>query len=219
MNEYLREFEFEDPSLPVIRVCQNPLLGHAGTVWDAALVLCAFIESAQGRELIKDTKCVELGAGTAIVSIAAKTCGADKVVATDIGACVSFMKQNIGLNGHLESTTCSAQELDWFKSETIYSERYDWILCADCVYAPETIDGLIKTIITLNPTKGIIVSNERREHESNSLAEKVFIQTLYDNGYSGKAVHRDVIRADWRCEDIDVVVFEKQASIESTKGA
>jgi hypothetical protein len=226
MNEYLREYEFEESSpFPTIKVCQNPSseLGHAGTVWDAALVLCAFLESATGREMLKDSKCIELGAGTAIVSIAAKTVGAAQVVATDLALCVPFMRQNIGLNAsHLDMHALTAQALDWDKPETITPEMsgyFDWVLAADCVYAPESVGGLIRTILSLNPKKGIIVSNERRVHDSNSSTEKEFIKALYEAGFEGKAVQRDIIRPDWRCEDIDIVVFTRSSTLSGAKGA
>jgi hypothetical protein len=209
MNEYLREYEFLDSSILPAKVCQQATLGHSGTVWDAALVLCAFLESSPGKDLLKDSVCIELGAGTAIVAIAASRLGTNRVVASDQEVCVPFMKQNIGMNMGIEN--CSAIELDWFKPETVPErDAFDWILCADCVYAPETIDGLIKTILTINPRRGIIVSNERREYDSNASAEKQFIKALLEAGYAGKAVHKDVLRPEWRCEDIDVVVFEKQ---------
>lgn len=218
INEYLREFEFEDETIPLVKVCQRPDsdLGHAGTVWDAALVLCAFLESQPGREMIKDAKCIELGAGTAIVSIAASRLGAGSVVATDLDRCLSFMKQNIGMNVDMEN--CSAMELDWDKTESLPEElkNFDWVFCADCVYDPSYIESLTKTILALDPKRGVIVSNERRVHDSNAEAEKQFIRALLDAGYTGKAVHRENIRPDWRCEDIDIVVFEKRTEV---KGA
>jgi ribosomal protein L11 methylase PrmA len=219
MNEYLREYEFEDESLPVVKVCQNPSteLGHGGTVWDAALVLCAFLESNQGKALITGARCIELGAGTGIVSIAALTVGATQALATDLAVCVPFIKQNIGLNP--QASTCRAAELDWSTDQASrVGETYDWILCADCVFAPDLVPGLVNAINALKPTRGVIVSNERRGEEANASAEKHFIKALYEAGYEGKAVHKDVIRPDWRCDDIDVVVFEQKSS-DSCKGA
>jgi predicted nicotinamide N-methyase len=218
MNEYLREYEFEDESVQPVKVCQHPgtELGHGATVWDAGLVLCAFLESETGRKMIKDSAVIELGAGTGIAAITASVMGAAVSVATDLEVCVPFIRQNIGLNPHVSN--CKAEVLDWDKSEPS-GEMYDWILCADCVYAPDTISGLTRTIEALNPSRGIIVSNERRGDESNALAEKTFIKAMYELGYAGKAVHKNVLRADWRCDDIDVIVFERSKKPSASIGA
>lgn len=212
MNEYLREYEFINVGISSAKVCQCPegTYGHGSTVWDAALVLCAFLETNVGNQLIRETKCIELGAGTGIVSIAACLLGASNSVATDLAACVPFIRQNIGLNPKAE--TCQAKALDWNRiadSDEIAEIRFDWVLCADCVYDPDHVESLTRTIVALKPNRGIIVSNERREAESNALAEKTFIKAMYEAGFVGKAVQKDLIRPEWRCEDIDVVVFSK----------
>ena len=211
MNEYLREYSFLNERLPHAKVCQSPdsAYGHGATVWDAALVLCAFLESTKGLELIVGKKCIELGAGTGVVSIAASLLGACEAVATDVEACVPFIKQNIGLNAEAEN--CRAVRLDWTQLDDAEENKgtFDWILCADCVYEPHQVESLTRTILTLAPREGIIVSNERRESESNALAEKSFIKAMYEAGFEGKAVHKEVIRPEWRCEDIYVVVFTR----------
>ena len=211
MNEYLREYEFDDPNMGTAKVCQSPgpEYGLGSTVWDAALVLCAFLESAQGRELVKGSRVVELGAGTGIVSIVADKVGASWTLATDLPEYVPFIWQNIGLN---IDSGCKAACLDWksWESESIPRD-VDWVLCADCVYLTDTVDDLVETILAINPGRGIIVSNEAREHENNADAERSFIKGLYGRGFSGKAVHRDVLKPEWRCDDIHVVVFERQS--------
>ena len=212
MNEYLREYEFLKEGIPSVKVCQCPegIYGHGSTVWDAALVLCAFLETPHGNEFIREAKCIELGAGTGIVSIAACLLGAANSLATDLDTCVPFIRQNIGLNPKAE--TCQAKALDWnciADSHEIGEGQFDWVLCADCVYDLDHVDSLTRTIVALKPNRGIIVSNERREIESNALAEKTFIKAMYEAGFLGKAVQKDLIRPEWRCEDIDVIVFSK----------
>ena len=209
-QEYTREYVFENETLA--KVCQDSSLCHGGTVWDAALVMCAFLESQ--RALIANTDCIELGAGTAIVSIAASLLGARKTVATDLPEFVPFMKQNVGLN-LASNTVC--EPLDWNNPQPQECE-FDWVLCADCVYDSDTVDALTRTIIQLNPKKGVILSNEAREAESNAAAEKKFIASMLKNGFVGKGVHKDVIRPDWRCDDIHIVLFEKTLNSENVKG-
>ena len=214
MNEYLREYEFDDPERGTAKVCQSPgpEFGHGSTVWDAALVLCAFLESSQGQEMVKGSRVVELGAGTGIVSIVADKLGASWTLATDLPEYIPFIRQNIGLN---IDCGCKAAPLDWKsatrleESENVIPGDVDWVLCADCVYLTDTVDDLVATILAINPRRGIIVSNETREHENNSDAERNFIKAMYANGLTGRAVHRDVLKPQWRCDDIHVVVFER----------
>lgn len=194
-------------------VCQNPdpSLGYGGTVWDAALVLCAFLESNEGFKLIHNSACVELGSGTGIVAIAAEALGASSSIATDKDICIPFIRQNIGLNPNCSTR---AVPLNWENAATEASpltSNCDWVLCADCVYDSADVGHLVNTIIALNPKRGVIVSNERRTGPVNLEAEKEFIRAMYKTvGLKGKAVHPEVIRSDWRCDDIHVVVFERE---------
>lgn len=218
MNEYLREYEFDDPSLAPVKVCQCPdsQYGLGSTVWDAALVMCAFLESEPGRSMIRDAKCIELGSGTGIVSIVASTLGAESAIATDVPACIPFIKQNIGMNA--DAKNCTSQSLDWTEElDLAHVGAFDWVLCADCVYEPDNVESLSKTISALKPVRGIILANEQRDMPGNARAEKEFIAAMYKEGFVGKAVHRDVIKPEWRCEDIHIVVFTR--SQDQVKGA
>lgn len=210
MQEYLREYLLADHSA-CVKVCQSPdpSLGLGSTVWDAGLVLCAFLESDPGKDLIRHTSCLELGSGTGIVAIAASLLGTNtRAVASDVSACTSFIKQNIGLN---PDSACTCIALDWDDREAARNlhAQFDWILCADCVYDPDNVEALTQTILALAPRRGLIVSNEVREAPGNAMAEKQFIQSMLKQGFVGRGVHKDVLRAEWRCDDIHVVVFEK----------
>lgn len=214
-TEYLREYEFE--SGEIVKVCcQSSDLGFGGTVWDAGLVMCAFLESQIGRSLISDCVCLELGSGTGIVTIAASVLGTKQCYASDLGLCVPFIRQNVGLN---PNSTAKCLEVDW-ENESVLGPLADWILCADCVYDSHNVQALTQCISRLRPAKGVIVCNERREGNP-AEAEKMFISEMLKNGYIGKGVHRDVIRPDWRCDDIHVVIFEQPHGLtrDSSKGA
>jgi hypothetical protein len=158
--------------------------------------------------MIQNKHIIELGSGTGIVSIVADRLGAASCIATDLPACIPFIRQNIGLN---INSACKALALDWSSKDDVRSvpSPVDWILCADCVYNLDTVDDLVGTILTINPVRGVIVSNEKRESPGNAQAEKIFIRGMYENGFTGKAVHREVIKPEWRCDDIHVVIFEK----------
>jgi len=70
---FVREYERKNGDILRINQCE---IGDVGcVVWDAALVLCSFLESAYFLELCDGTvygkRAIELGAGTGIVGIQA----------------------------------------------------------------------------------------------------------------------------------------------------
>lgn len=205
-----RGYEFEDASLLPLKIAQHPdgRDGHASTVWDAALVMCAFLESDMGRRLISGALIVELGSGTGICAIAASILGST-CVATDLEPCIPALRHNISLNP--QATSCTAEGLDWF-SATPRRGVYDWVLCADCVYVQSTVTALVSSIAALDPRRGVIYSNERRSAAANARAEALFAQGMAELGYVGRSVPRASLRPEWRCEDIDVVVFERRGA-------
>ena len=209
MSDNGRSYDFEDSSIDRLQILQFPdgRLGHASTVWDAALVLCAFLESDVGRRLIMGTTIIELGSGTGVCSLAASVLGAT-CVATDLGHCVPFIQQNLARNP--QATSCTAETLDWTSPTPAHMIGiFDWVICADCVYFLPTVPALIATISALNPKRGVIVSNERRESPGNALAEEQFTVALTKMGYLGRKVAQEVIKPEWRCNDIDVVIYAR----------
>ena len=203
----IREYEFSSESFSSAKVRQRADIGHAGFVWDAALVLCAYLESTDGRKRIVGSSCIELGAGTAIVSIAASILGASLSIATDLPSVVGFMQGNIDLNEL--PAQCRAEELDWINhsASTIKASEFDWILCADCVYAPDMVCPLLDTIFNIDPRKGVIISNEKRDSASNAESERRFYEGLCSAGYTPFKIQKKTLRPDWRCDDICVTVF------------
>jgi predicted nicotinamide N-methyase len=207
-----RIYEFADSvvseQLLPIRVAQYPdgRLGHASTVWDAALVMCAFLESSAGRALISGTRVIELGAGTGICSIAACALGAT-CVATDLDQYVPALRQNVEANLHVVG--CTVEALDWVTAMPgTEAGKYDWIMLSDCVYIDALLKPLIATISSLSPRRGILTSNERREAFANSNTEAMFAAAMSQIGFVGRVVATESLRPEWRCSDIEVVVYE-----------
>ncbi|XP_042605159.1 protein N-lysine methyltransferase METTL21A isoform X2 [Cyprinus carpio] len=69
-------------------------LGVAAVVWDAAVVLCMFLE--MGTVDLKGKRVIELGAGTGLVGIVAALLGAS-VRITDREAALEFLTANAAL--------------------------------------------------------------------------------------------------------------------------
>ncbi|KAJ2838141.1 Methyltransferase-like protein 21B [Coemansia sp. 'formosensis'] len=64
-------------------------------IWDGAYLMAKFIAE---RVTLAGKSCLELGAGSALVSIVAHLQGASRVVATDLKEYQEFMRRNIERN-------------------------------------------------------------------------------------------------------------------------
>ncbi|XP_044159968.1 protein N-lysine methyltransferase METTL21A [Bufo gargarizans] len=158
-------------------------LGVAAVVWDAAVVLCMYLEAGgvhlQGRSV------VELGAGTGLVGIVAALLGAN-VTVTDRELAVEFLKSNVqdNLPKELEHKM-SVKPLNWGTGLERFS-HFDVILGADLIYLEETFQDLLKTIIHLSTEHTVILLSCRlryqRDHNFLDMMRKHFtvVQVHYD---------------------------------------
>ncbi|XP_040295938.1 protein N-lysine methyltransferase METTL21A [Bufo bufo] len=158
-------------------------LGVAAVVWDAAVVLCMYLEAGgvdlQGRSV------VELGAGTGLVGIVAALLGAN-VTVTDRELAVEFLKSNVqdNLPKELEHKM-SVKPLNWGTGLEHFS-HFDVILGADLIYLEETFQDLLKTIIHLSTERTVILLSCRlryqRDHNFLDMMRKHFTvdQVHYD---------------------------------------
>ncbi|KAJ1900401.1 Methyltransferase-like protein 21B [Kickxella alabastrina] len=76
-------------------------------VWDGAYILAKFLYA---RLHLRGKRCVELGAGGALVSIVARLAGAARVVATDMPEYLDFIRANVGRNSVGISTAAGKSE-------------------------------------------------------------------------------------------------------------
>ncbi len=211
-NFSYRQWDFSNELISPVKVQQfpNAQYGLGSTVWDAALVLCSFLESERGRAVVGSScRCLELGSGTGIVSIVAATLDSTRMcTASDLGDCVALISRNIELNG---TVNCTAVEVDWTVDPPEDLVGTDWVLCADCVYDLSCVSPLLRTIAALSPSKGLIVSNELRLADGNALAEATFRGMIQDLGYVGNVVPKETFPPEWRCDDILVTVYTQPA--------
>ncbi|XP_075036324.1 protein N-lysine methyltransferase METTL21A [Mixophyes fleayi] len=158
-------------------------LGVSAVVWDAAVVLCMYLEAGginlQGRSVI------ELGAGTGLVGIVAALLGAD-VTVTDREIALEFLKSNVkdNLPDELQHKM-SAKPLTWGIGLENFSP-FDVIVGADIIYLEETFDDLLKTIVHLSSEHTVILLACRlryqRDNDFLDMMRKQFsvVQVHYD---------------------------------------
>lgn len=160
-------------------------LGVAAVVWEAAEVLCEFLDI--NPDIIKGKNVIELGAGTGLVGIVAALLGA-KITITDRKEVMSYLEQTVKTNLPEELFEQAAVlPLDWTRDLGKFNGTFDAILGADIVYVEEAFDDLLKVLIQLSDQNTVILLSckIRYDRDSNFLHRlKEFFQVdkvLHDN--------------------------------------
>lgn len=119
-------------------------------VWPSAIALCEFLSA--NRELIRNKKVTEIGAGLALPSLFAARY-ASGVMATDyIPEAVNFMQLSMEWNG-IMNMQCAL--FDW-SSDTLYPET-EVLLVSDINYDPDQFEQILLQIHRFLKTEGLII--------------------------------------------------------------
>ncbi|NXP24478.1 MT21A methyltransferase, partial [Scytalopus superciliaris] len=190
-----------------IRLRQDwPRLGVAAVGWDAAVVLCAYLEM-EGIDL-RDRSVIELGAGTGLLGIVATLLGAfymlylravclshvllcclgARVTMTDREAALEFLESNVQANLPSElRPRAVVKELTWGKDlDNFPPGAFDFVLGADIVYLEETFAELLQTLEHLCSGQTVILLACRIRYER----DHKFLKMLRDR-FSVHEVHYD----------------------------
>ncbi|XP_018415902.1 PREDICTED: protein N-lysine methyltransferase METTL21A [Nanorana parkeri] len=167
-----------------IQIKQNwKELGVAAVVWDAAIVLCMYLEA--GGINLEGRSVIELGAGTGLVGIVATLLGAEATV-TDREIALEFLKTNVHDNLPTDLLhKVSVKPLTWGKGLEDFSP-FDVIVGADIIYLEETFQDLLKTILHLSTENTVILLScklrYQRDHQFLDMMRQHFsvVQVLYD---------------------------------------
>ncbi|KAM9494461.1 protein N-lysine methyltransferase METTL21A isoform 1-T2 [Clarias gariepinus] len=157
--------------------------GVAAVVWDAAVVMCMYLEL--GHVKLKNRTAIELGAGTGLVGIVAALLGAD-VTITDRSPALKFLEANVKENipSDLQEAV-RVSELTWGESlERFASGGYDLVLGADIVYLEETFSALLQTLEHLSSENTEVllacrIRYERDERFLSMLGNRFSVQEVY----------------------------------------
>lgn len=169
-----------------IRLSQDwKRLGVAAVVWDAAVVLCMFLEL--GNVDLKGKKTIELGAGTGLVGIVAALLGAN-VTITDREPALEFLTANVRENiPPSQQEAVQVSELTWGENLDLYpSGSFDLILGADIVYLEETFPALLQTLEHLSSENTVVLLSCRIRYER----DERFLMELRQR-FSVQEVHYD----------------------------
>ncbi|CAN8219026.1 unnamed protein product [Coccothraustes coccothraustes] len=160
-------------------------LGVAAVVWDAAVVLCAYLEM-EGIDL-RDRSVIELGAGTGLLGIVVTLLGA-RVTLTDRAAALELLESNVQANLPPElRPRAVVKELTWGKDlDNFPPGAFDLILGADIVYLEETFAELLRTLEHLCSERAAILLSCRIRYER----DLEFLKMLRER-FSVSEVHYD----------------------------
>ncbi|KAM9766771.1 protein N-lysine methyltransferase METTL21A [Menidia menidia] len=145
-------------------------LGVAAVVWDAAVVMCMYLEMQKVE--LKGRRAIELGAGTGLVGIVAALLGAH-VTITDRPPALDFLSANVKANvppQYLENVVVS--ELTWGEGLERYpAGGFDLVFGADIVYLEDTFLPLLRTLEHLcsESTAVLLACKIRYERDVNFL--------------------------------------------------
>uniref|UniRef100_A0A3P8SZI8 Protein N-lysine methyltransferase METTL21A n=1 Tax=Amphiprion percula TaxID=161767 RepID=A0A3P8SZI8_AMPPE len=163
------QFRFANHDLRLAQDWKN--LGVAAVVWDAAVVMCMYLEL--GKVELHGKLAIELGAGTGLVGIVAALLGAE-VTITDREPALDFLSANVKAN---LPTDCQrsvvVSELTWGKGLERYPpSRFDLVLGADIVYLEDTFVPLLQTLEHLcsDTTVVLLACKIRYERDRNFLS-------------------------------------------------
>ncbi|XP_041637661.1 protein N-lysine methyltransferase METTL21A [Cheilinus undulatus] len=144
--------------------------GVAAVVWDAAVVMCMYLEL--GKVDLKGKEVIELGAGTGLVGIVAALMDA-KVTITDREPALDFLSANVKANLPQDSqVSVTVSELTWGEGLERYpAGGFDIVLGADIIYLENTFVPLLQTLDHLcsDTTVVLLACKIRYERDTNFL--------------------------------------------------
>ncbi|KAI8899908.1 S-adenosyl-L-methionine-dependent methyltransferase [Globomyces pollinis-pini] len=128
--------------IPIIIKEDTALISKGTTglsTWGACLLCIEYLST--NLNLLKDRDIIELGSGTGLLSIALSKLGSNNVHATDI----SYLElRRIQENSKLNELDLECSILNWEFPEINWTG--DFIVSTDCVFNPDLILPLLKTI-------------------------------------------------------------------------
>ncbi|XP_061571396.1 protein N-lysine methyltransferase METTL21A [Cololabis saira] len=138
--------------------------GVAAVVWDAAVVLCMYLEL--GKVELEGKRVIELGAGTGLAGIVAVLLGAH-VTITDREPALELLSANVRTNlpQHLHESVV-VSELTWGERLDRYpSGGFHLVLGADIVYLEDTFPALLRTLGHLSSDSTVVLLACRIRYE------------------------------------------------------
>ncbi len=182
------ERRFEINETVTLRICEETGESIARHIWDAGVVLAAFIRdavllpssragnSAVARRLRVPSglKVIELCSGCGIVGLQlAHVCPKAQVLLTDLPEAMEVLEQNISCGTFASDSEVSKAVLDWDESVPKYiaEQVFDLVVVSDCTYNADSLPALVQTIAILleNSPEALVVVAMKVRHASEAI--------------------------------------------------
>ncbi|XP_060073000.1 protein N-lysine methyltransferase METTL21D-like [Ylistrum balloti] len=208
-NTFIRELEMKNGQILKIHQLE---VGDVGcVVWDAALVLCKYLETADfdGGNSWRGLDVVDVGAGTGVLGVYAAVYGAD-VTVTDLPEFLPLMNLNINTNKHHITGTAVAQSLQW--GEESLERTVDYVLMADCIYYEKSLGPLVETVCSLCSDKTVVLCcYEQRTTGNKPELERKFLELMLE-AFDVEDIPLERQDSLFRSDDILIKRFQKKKS-------
>jgi len=148
-------------------------------VWDAAVVLSEFLADDRNKDLVRDCRVLELGAGHGMLSVVAGLHGARSVTATDyeekvLGLCRANLEMN--LPEMVRAGMATAKPLAWGSEADVAALEppFDMVVGSDLVYREALFKPLVQSLEALSDPRTTVVL----AHKPRGLGEDKFLHFL-----------------------------------------
>lgn len=153
------DFENDNDNL-YLEIKQDLKYGYAGEVWDGSLVLAYYL--IQSKFKFENKNVLELGAGTGILSLVSLYLGAKNVIISDLEDVLSLVKENVEINSKIiDKNKVIVTQIDWNIPEQSLNIKkdndFDYIILSECIWNPDHIEPLVKTLMNLISDKTILL--------------------------------------------------------------
>ena len=150
--------------------------GTGSTVWDAGIVLAAYVLREGTRERVGAGRCLDLGSGTGIVGLAAAASGAfSHVVLSDLASVVSLTEQNARRNAVALPSGCEVRvvsmlwEREAARSLAQADGPFDVILGGDLLYRPQVVAPLLCALDALVVRRTTVLIAASMQHSPETI--------------------------------------------------
>jgi predicted nicotinamide N-methyase len=128
---------------------QDEFLPYWAELWPSSLALARFI----GARALKGARCVELGCGLGLPSLAAAVAGG-RVLATDWAA--EAVEMTVG-NARRNGLTIEGLQVSWTEPEALLARApWDLVLASDVLYEARNGEALLPLLPRLTGARGVV---------------------------------------------------------------
>ena len=183
----------------------------ASTVWDAGVVLAAYLYHPNARSNIVSGRmrtCLDLGSGTGIVGLAAAARGTFwRVVLTDLPSVVPLLRRNAEANRTPTSAMVEALPLRWEDGEArrrvAARGPFDLIVGGDLLYRPQVVAPLIDALLALAGPQTSILLAASLQHSPETLRD--FRRAASASGFSVEQLRTAEQHEQWRSDEVKLL--------------